>query len=122
MENNNEQFSFSYSAKQQAEIKHIREKYVPREEDKMDQLRRLDASVVQKGSVASLVIGIISALILGVGMCLCLVWEMYLPGIIIDVAGIAGVALAYPVYDMITKKERERIAPIIIRLTDELMK
>lgn len=41
-----EKFSYSYSAKQQAEVKKIREKYAaPSEtEDKMAQLRRLDAS------------------------------------------------------------------------------
>ena len=31
------------------------------------------------------------------------------------------IALAYPVYNHILKKERQRIAPEILRLTDELL-
>jgi hypothetical protein len=36
--------------------------------------------------------------------------------------GIVGVSLAYPMYTKVTKRERERIAPEILRLSDELMK
>ena len=65
-----------------------------------------------------------SVLILGIGMCCCLEWNdaMFFPGIVIGAVGIAGVALAYPLYKNITERERERIAPEILRLTDELMK
>ena len=120
---NKETFSYSYSAKEQEEIKKIREKYAPKEADKMEQLRRLDAGVTQKGTVVSLVVGIIGALILGTGMSMCMVWtELFVLGIIVGVIGIAAVSLAYPLYNYVTKKEREKIAPEIIRLTDELMK
>lgn len=127
MENENrEKLTFTYSARQQEEIKKIRAKYAPPAEieDKMAQLRRLDASVTRKGTMVSLIVGVISALILGVGMCCCLVWgaTLLIPGIAIGIVGIIGVALAYPLYNRITQKERERIAPEIIRLTDELMK
>ena len=43
-------------------------------------------------------------------------------GIIIGVLGIILLSCAYPVYNREIKKEREKIAPEIIRLTDELMK
>lgn len=43
-------------------------------------------------------------------------------GIAVGIFGIVLVSLAYPIYNRIVKKERERIAPEIIRLTDELMK
>lgn len=120
---NKETFSYTYSAKQQEEIKKIREKYVPKEADKMEQLRRLDRSVTQKGTVISLIVGIIGALVLGVGMCCCLVWKnLFVLGIIVGAVGIAAVSAAYPLFNYVTKKEREKIAPEIIRLTDELMK
>ncbi len=120
---NKETFSYIYSAKEQAEIKRIREKYVFQEADKMEQLRRLDASVTQKGTVISLAAGVIGALILGLGMCCCLVWTNFLVlGIIVGIIGIIAVCSAYPLYNYVTKKEREKIAPEIIRLTDELMK
>ena len=35
----NENFSFTYSARQQKEVEDIRRNYLPREEDKLEQLR-----------------------------------------------------------------------------------
>ena len=125
MDNNeNKEFNYTYSAKEQEEVKNIRKKYLPHEEDKMQLLRRLDESVNQKASVISLVFGIIGALIMGIGMSCCMVWAgvLFIPGIVIGVIGITLVCLAYPVYNKTLKKEREKIAPEIIRLTDELMK
>lgn len=124
MDNNNEIFEFSYSAAQQEEIKKIRNKYAPPPEDKMAHLRRLDEGVTQKATLISLVVGILSTLVLGVGMCCCLVWadKLFVPGVIIGIVGIVGIALAMPLYNRIIKKEREKIAPEIIRLTDELLK
>ena len=131
---NKETFNYTYSAKEQDEIKAIRKKYAAPEEmeDKMAQLRRLDAGVTQKAQAASLVFGVIGALILGFGMSLAMTdlgeilgsyREMaMLFGIIIGIVGIVLVSLAYPLYNRIVKKEREKIAPEIIRLTDELMK
>jgi len=122
LENNS--FHYTYSAPEQQEVKKIREKYIPREESKLDQLRRLDESVTRKGMTLSLMTGVLSSLILGIGMCCCMVWGgwLFIPGIVIGIAGIVGVALAYPMYTKVTKRERERIAPEILRLTDELMK
>lgn len=119
-----EQFNYTYSAKQQEEVKRIREKYVEKEEDKMEQLRRLDQSVTQKGTMYSIIVGTIGALVLGMGMCCCMVWQgiWFLPGILIGFIGIVLVSCGYPVYIRTVKKEREKIAPEIIRLTDELMK
>ncbi len=120
---NKETFNYTYSAKQQEEIKKIREKYLPKEADKMEQLRRLDKSVTDKGTVISLILGILGALILGTGMSMCLVWtELFIPGIIVGIIGIAIVSITYPLYNYIIRKEREKIAPEIIQLTNELMK
>lgn len=117
-------FSYTYSAKEQEELKKIRKKYVPEEENKMEQLRRLDQSVTRKGTTISIITGVIGALILGVGMCCVMVWEgvWFVPGIIIGLIGMCVAGAAYPAYNYVTKKEREKIAPEIIRLTDELMK
>lgn len=123
-ENKENAFNYTYSAEQQDEVKRIRDKYIPHEENKLEQLRRLDKSVTQKGTVLSLTVGIIGTLILGIGMCCTLVWEetMFIPGIVIGIAGIAVLLVAYPIYRYITKKEREKLAPEILRLTDELMR
>ena len=53
MESKNNSFHYTYSAKQQEEIQHIREKYLPKTEDKMEQLRRLDRSATKKGTIVS---------------------------------------------------------------------
>lgn len=62
--------------------------------------------------------------VLGIGMCCAMVWQgiWFIPGIIVGLAGIGIIAAAYPVFNHVTKKEREKIAPEIIRLTDELLK
>lgn len=120
---NKEAFSYTYSASQQEEVKRIREKYAPKEADKMEQLRQLDSNVTRKGTTVSLIVGIVGALILGTGMSCCMVWtEYFVIGIAVGIVGIAIVFAAYPLYSYITKKEREKIALEIIRLTDELMK
>lgn len=117
-----ENFTYTYSAKQQEEVKQIRQKYVPREEDKMEQLRRLDESATRKGTVIAIIVGVVGALVMGTGMSLVMVWSSYMVlGIIVGIVGMVGVALAFPLYTRITKKERERLAPEIKRLSDELL-
>ncbi|MBQ4283690.1 MAG: hypothetical protein IJB96_07180 [Lachnospira sp.] len=124
MDNENNGFSYTYSAKEQDEIKKIREKYVAKEESTIDQLRKLDKSVTGKATVVCLAVGIIGALLLGTGMSLTMVAseEWFIPGIVIGVIGIAIVSVNYPLYTKILKSERNRIAPEIIRLSDQLMK
>lgn len=120
----NESFNYTYSAKEQAEVKKIRQKYMSQEPDKMTQLRKLDQSVNQKGTTVALIVGIVGALIMGIGMCCCMVWgeAWFIPGVVIGVIGIAIISVAYPLYNHVIRKEREKIAPEILRLTDELMK
>ena len=134
MESNNIDtgFKYTYSAKEQDEIKRIRQKYQSQEEDGMTRLRKLDASATSKATVIALVLGIVGALILGTGMSLIMtdlpeVLRMtgitnMIVGIIAGVLGIILAALAYPVYCRVLKREREKIAPEILRLTNELMK
>ena len=129
MEHNNESFSFTYSAAQQAELERIRKKYLPQEPDKMEQLRRLDRGASQKAQAGAIALGVIGTLVLGTGMSLCMTklsgflggTAMFI-GIPVGIVGIILIALAYPLYNHILKKERQRIAPEILRLTDELIK
>jgi len=123
MEDDNKTFTYMYSAKQQEEVKSILQKYIPKEEDKLEQLRRLDKSAESRGTFISILVGTIGALLLGLGMSCTMVWKdtLMLPGIVIGVIGLAGVALAYPLFHSITKKQREKLAPEIMRLSQELM-
>ncbi|MBQ8539895.1 MAG: hypothetical protein IJ435_00315 [Clostridia bacterium] len=129
---NKETFNYTYSAKEQAEIQNIRKKYVAPEEDKMEQLRRLDRGVSKKASVKALSVGITGALVMGLGMSLAMTelgqaWGLtgavaMALGIVVGIIGMALASVAYPVYNKTLRSERERIAPEIIRLTDELLK
>jgi hypothetical protein len=137
MDNNNQEkggFTYTYSAKEQAELKKIRDRYTaPTEvEDKMTRLRRLDASVTNTAQAVALTIGVIGTLMLGFGMSVIMTElseilalsedaAMTL-GVLVGVLGGVLASLAYPIYNAIVKAMRKRIAPEIIRLTDELMK
>ena len=122
MSDNNGTFSYTYSAKQQDEVKRIREKYIAPEENKMELLRRLDKSAEKRGTIVSIVIGIIGSLLLGTGMaCVMELTDFFIIGIAIGIVGIIFIALAFPVYKTITKKQREKLTPQIIELSDELM-
>ena len=127
-------FNYTYSANEQAEIKRIREKYTPpaQPHDKMKRLRELDASVTRTSQAVSLVFGIAGTLLLGTGMSLCMTQiggylglghnMAMIIGIVLGIAGGLIVSLAYPVYNAIVKAKRRKLAPEIIRLTDELLK
>ena len=137
MDNNNQEksgFTYTYSAKEQAEIKQIREKYThtTATEDKITRLRQLDVSVTNTAQAVALVFGVIGTLILGFGMSL-IMTELaeslgisgdtaMVIGIIVGVVGGVLASLAYPIYNAIVKAKRKKLAPEIIRLTDELMK
>ena len=132
MDNRENTFQYTYSAKEQAEVASIRKKYLPQEENKMDRLRKLDNSATQKAQACALSLGIIGTLILGFGMSLFMsdlgtMLDLHgnlamLIGVVVGIIGLVLVALAYPVYNRVLKKEQERIAPEILRLSDELMK
>ena len=124
----NHSFEYTYSAERQQEIEAIRKKYLPPEEDKMEQLRRLHSIPTQKAQAASIAIGVLGTLILGTGMSLCMT-ELgaalghlaMVIGILVGLFGLVMVALAYPVYNIVLRKERQRIAPEILRLSEELL-
>ena len=127
MENNS--FEYTYSAQRQQEVEEIRKAYLPKEEDKMEKLRKLHSIPTQKAQSASIAVGVIGALILGTGMSLCMTelgaaWGMFafIIGILIGLIGLIMVILAYPLFNRILHKERKRIAPDILRLTEELLK
>ena len=91
-----------------------------------------DASATSKATVIALVLGVAGALMLGTGMSLIMTdlslllgmtgMTNMIVGIFAGVLGIVLIALAYPAYCKVLKRERKKIAPEILRLADELMK
>ena len=123
----NDNVSFSYSSSERAEALSIRAKYekVEKEETPIEILRRLDASVTKIPCAISLTVGVIGTLIMGFGMSIAmselgvLFGELSMViGIIIGILGIGIGALAYPLYRALLKRQRDKIAPDIIRITD----
>ncbi|MBO7304108.1 MAG: hypothetical protein J6V09_02680 [Clostridia bacterium] len=135
MDNNTQNgYTYTYSSREQAELKKIREKYTPssENEDKLTRLRRLDASVTNTAQAISLVFGVIGTLTLGFGMSLIMTdlavklglggGAAMVIGIAVGVVGASLASLAYPIYNLIVKAKRKQLAPEIIRLADELIK
>ena len=124
----NHAFEYTYCAQRQKEVEEIRKAYLPKEEDKMAELRKLHRIPTKKAQSASIAVGVMGALILGTGMSLCMteigsaLGDLALVlGIAVGLVGMVLVAAAYPIYSRTLKKEREKIAPKILQLTDELM-
>lgn len=132
MENKNGEFRYTYSASEQEEVRQIREKYTLKEENKMERLRKLDQGVVSKAMAWAISVGVVGVLVLGFGMSLFMseLGEVLslshtlslLIGILVGCVGGILSSIAYPLYHLVLKRERKRIAPEILRLTDELMK
>ncbi len=102
-----------------------------REPSELDTLRELDSKVKRPANVFAYVFGSIGAVIMGAGMSLVMTdlagiigmtgSASMVVGIIIGVVGGILASLAYPVYNAIVRAKRKRLAPEIIRLTDELL-
>ena len=132
MKNMESGFSYTYSATEQEEIRKIREKYQLKKEDDLSKLRKLDSEVTQKATTSSLGMGIIGTLIMGTGMSLVMTdigalfgiqgFLSIVIGIVVGMVGVVFIAVAYPVYSTRLKKEREKVASEILRITEELMK
>ncbi len=120
----NTSFTYSYSAKTNNEVEKIRRKYMPYEESKLEKLKRLDSRVETAGVLESLCLGIIGALVFGVGMCFFLdvfagsLWLTVLPMLL----GTAMMLPAYPLYKRIAAKRKKELTPEILRLSDEITK
>lgn len=115
-------FEYTYSAEKQSEIEAIRKKYLPQneQEDKLERLRKLDAGVGTTALIASMVLGILGALVFGIGMCCFLVWNLWLSGALACVLGVVWMLLAPALYRKLYEKRKAEIAPEILRLTEEL--
>lgn len=121
MENNS--FNYTYSATENKEVLEIRKKYVPEEESKLDELKRLDRAVQNAGMLESLTVGITGALIFGVGMCIGLgaLAGSKIVAVVLGVIGAAVMFCAHPVCRICNKRKKEQHLPRILKLSEELI-
>lgn len=126
----NETFTYKYSAKENEEAESIRRKYLPREESKLETLKRLDAAVSRPANIFAYVFGSISAIIMGAGMSLIMteIGEIIgmnaplVPGIIIGIIGMIMALVNYPIYNAIIKHRRAKNSERILALSESICK
>ena len=115
-------FSYTYSASCNQEVLRIRKKYLPQEESKLEELKRLDHLVQNSGVMESLCSGIGGCLIFGLGLCLAMevIGHMVWLGVIFGLVGVVGMLFAYPVYRNLFSKAKAQYTPRILELTAEI--
>lgn len=115
-------FSYTYSAKENQEVLAIRKKYMPQEETKLEELKRLDHLVQNSGVMEALIVGILGCLVFGLGMCLAMqvIGNAMWLGILLGIAGAIGMGFAYPLNRKCYNKMKSKHLPRILELTAEL--
>lgn len=125
---NREKFEYNYSApteEERMEINSIRKEYASEEraESKLERLRALDRKVKRPAVVFSVVFGIVAVLVFGVGMCFAMkvIGDLFIPGVVIGVIGIAMCVADYFLYRAILKARKKKYGEEILRLSEELL-
>ena len=100
--------------------------YAPKDTSKVVALRKLDARAKMPATIAVYTIGVISALVMGTGMCLSMgvigggSTLMFVLGIVLGVLGIAGMAVNYPIYKKLLAQGKEKYAYEIMELANQI--
>ena len=104
---------------------HIANEYAPKDTTKVKQLRKLDNKAKLPAIIFGYTFGIISALVLGVGMCLAMKvigsgLGAFIAGIVVGVVGIVGCAVNYPIYSKLLSRGKAKYGSDIMRLAKEI--
>ena len=103
----------------------IANEYSKKETTKVKQLKKLDAKAKTPANIFAYSFGILSALILGTGMCLCMNvigsgTVMFIIGIIVGIIGIIGCSVTYPIYKKLLQNVKNKYGSDILRLAKEI--
>ena len=105
---------------------HLANEYAPKDDSKVIALRKLDARAKLPATVFTYSVGIISALIAGVGMCLSMnvigngSSVSFVLGVIIGLVGLAGMGINYLVYKKMLARGKQKYAFEIMELAKEI--
>ncbi len=111
----------AYKAQIAFEVNQIRSKYLPQDQNKLEQLKKLDKQATKPGKKAVVIMILISLALIGTGIPLIALLNQILAGTICCVLSLSCAFLIKPVYGFVTEKERTRLAPQIMRLSDEIL-
>lgn len=104
----------------------IANEYAPKGTSKVVALHKLDAKAKLPATVFTYSVGILSALVFGVGMCLTMgqigsgTTGSFVLGIIVGVLGMAGMSINYPIYKRILANGKKKYAFEIMELAKEI--
>ncbi len=123
-------FSYTYSAQENQEVLNIRKKYLSQPKSKLDELKDLDAKVKKPANVFAYTYGSISAVVMGAGMSLVMtdigatvgLASATVPGIAIGVVGMVLALSTYPLYQNILSSRKNKYASQILALSENIMK
>lgn len=122
-------FEYKYVAPTTAErkeIESIRDSYtvassVSNPVSKLDYLRKLDSRVKNIPTVISLVIGIVSILIFGLGLTMILEWDLIVGGVILSAVATIPMVVNYLLYCHIATYLKNKYKDEILKLSNELL-
>ena len=100
--------------------------YAPKDASKVVALRKLDAKAKMPATIAVYTIGIVAALVMGMGMCLSMIvigdgsTGMFVIGVVLGILGIAAAGINYPLYKKLIARGKEKYAYEIMELAREI--
>ena len=104
----------------------IASEYAPKETRKVVALKKLDNRAKLPANIFAYTFGVVTALLLGVGMCLSMkvigdgsALFMTL-GVVVGVIGIVGASVNYPIYKKILERSKNKYSADIIALANEI--
>lgn len=103
----------------------IAKEYAPKDNSKIKALKKLDNKAKMPATVFGYTFGIISSLVVGIGMCLAMqvigtgIMAMII-GIIVGIIGFIGCGVNYPIYKKLLAKGKSKYAFEIVELAREI--
>lgn len=89
--------------------------------DAYEEIIRLDKRIKGLAQAMSLVVGIIGALIFGLGLAMVLQWQIYVWGILVSLVGIVPIALAYFIYRLFFNIGKKKYGKRILELSSSIL-
>ena len=100
--------------------------YAPKDTSKVVALKKLDRKAKSKANIFAYTFGVVTALVLGLGLCLSMkvIGDgssfIMAVGIVIGIIGIIGVCINYPIYKKLLASGKQKYAFEIMQLAKEI--
>ena len=102
----------------------IAKEYAPKDDSKVVALRKLDRKAKMPATIFTYTFGIISALVLGVGMCFSMgvlaEGSLFILGVVLGILGLVGAGVNYPIYKKLLAQGMEKYSYEIVELARQI--